>query len=194
MPETQGVEDTLFVVYTAWGVSSMHCLIQRNHIFIYDFLFDKSVISKHLNSKGTLKELLFQVGIGNGANCICLAPAWITGTVFPTTSARIRHCFIILTGTPNPSASNLLEMLKKIFYTDVFIGIYLQRFNFSAEIILDSWGFLPIIYMTSSLVFSFYLHHFQIAGYLACSRGIPSQLQYKWVVVTHDCWLWTLKQ
>lgn len=142
MPETQGVEDTLFVVHTAWGVSSMHCLIQRNRIFIYDFLFDKSVISKLLlNSKGTLKELLFQVGIGNGTNCICLAPAWITETVFPATSARIRHCFIILTGTPNPSSSNLLEMLKKIFHTDVFIGIHLQRFNFSAEIILDSFFF-----------------------------------------------------
>lgn len=153
MSETQGVEDTLFVVYTAWGVSSMHCVIQRNHIFIYDFLFDKSVISKHLlNSKGTLKELLFQVAIGNGANCICLAPAWITGTVFPTTSARIRHCFIILTGTPNPPASNLLEMLKKIFYTDVLIGIRLQRFNFSAEIILDSClGFFCLLFIWQAL-------------------------------------------
>lgn len=116
MPESQGVEDTLFVGYTAWRVSSTHCLVWRNRIFIYDFLFDKSVISKLLlNLKGALKELLFQVGIGNGADCICLAPAWITGTVFPTTSARIRHCFIILTGTSNPSASNLLEMLKKSF-------------------------------------------------------------------------------
>lgn len=30
-------------------------------------------------------------------------------------SAGIRHCFIILTGTSNPSASNLLETLIKSF-------------------------------------------------------------------------------
>lgn len=68
-------------------------------------------------------------------------------------SAGIRHCFIILTGTSNPSASNLLETLKKIFHTDVFIGIHLQRVNSSAEIILGSflWVFFPLLVICQDL-------------------------------------------
>lgn len=73
-------------------------------------------------------------------------------------------------------------MLKKIFHTDVFIGIHLQRFNSSAEIILDRflWGFFFPCYMPRSLVLSFYLHHFQLARYLTFCRGTPSQLQSQW--------------